>query len=219
AYAPGIGVAVPAMMVTGAAWITVANSLTVAAQMALPDWVRARGMSIYQMALMGATAAGAALWGQVATWTDVHHSIGLACLSSVVLAFLVRSPVTDRPAGEDMAPAPILPRPDLPAPEQPGRILVHVEYIIDPARTAEFLAVMQRSRRSRLSLGALDWQLLHDMAQPDRYVEQIVDASWTEHLRRFDRFSGADAELRARRLACHVGDGPPRVTRYQLTQE
>jgi hypothetical protein len=36
------------------AWITVANSLTVAAQMALPDWVRARGMSIYQMALMGA---------------------------------------------------------------------------------------------------------------------------------------------------------------------
>jgi hypothetical protein len=36
------------------AWITVANSLTVSAQMALPDWVRARGMSIYQMALMGA---------------------------------------------------------------------------------------------------------------------------------------------------------------------
>ena len=52
------------------AWITVANSLTVAAQMALPDWVRARGMSIYQMALMGSTAAGAALWGQVATWTE-----------------------------------------------------------------------------------------------------------------------------------------------------
>jgi hypothetical protein len=57
--------------VAGAAWITVANSLTVAAQMALPDWVRARGMSIYQMALMGSTAVGAALWGQVATWTSI----------------------------------------------------------------------------------------------------------------------------------------------------
>lgn len=219
AYAPGSWVAVPAMMVAGAAWITVANSLTVAAQMALPDWVRARGMSIYQMALMGATAGGAALWGQVATWTEVHHSIGLASLSSVVFALLVRGPVSDRSIADHLAPAQVLQRPDLPAPEQPGRILVHVEYRIDPARTEAFLAVMQESRRSRLRLGALEWQLLHDMAQPDRYVEQIVDASWTEHLRRFDRFSGADAELRERRLACHVGDGPPKVTRYVLAQE
>jgi MFS family permease len=50
----------------GMAWISVANSLTVSAQMAMPDWVRARGMSIYQMALMGGAAAGSALWGQVA---------------------------------------------------------------------------------------------------------------------------------------------------------
>ena len=38
--------AVPAMVVLGMAWISVANSLAVAAQTALPDWVRARGMSI-----------------------------------------------------------------------------------------------------------------------------------------------------------------------------
>ena len=45
------------MVSPGAAWISAANSLTVSAQLALPDWVRARGMSIYQMALMGSTAA------------------------------------------------------------------------------------------------------------------------------------------------------------------
>ena len=33
----------------------------------LPNWVRARGMASYQMAIMGASALGAALWGQVAT--------------------------------------------------------------------------------------------------------------------------------------------------------
>ncbi|MDB5880857.1 MAG: putative transporter, partial [Ramlibacter sp.] len=43
AFAPNIYVAVPAMFISGMAWISVANSLTVAAQMALPDWVRARG--------------------------------------------------------------------------------------------------------------------------------------------------------------------------------
>lgn len=45
AIAPNVYVAVPAMLVGGAAWITTANSLTVAAQLALPNWVRARGMS------------------------------------------------------------------------------------------------------------------------------------------------------------------------------
>ncbi|GKT22936.1 hypothetical protein AVHM3334_10020 [Acidovorax sp. SUPP3334] len=66
AVAPNVYVAVPAMVLGGMAWITTANSLSVSAQLALPNWVRARGMSIYQMAIMGATAAGAALWGQVA---------------------------------------------------------------------------------------------------------------------------------------------------------
>jgi hypothetical protein len=57
AFAPNVYVAAPAMLAAGMAWISVANSMTVAAQMALPDWVRARGMSIVQMAIMGAPAS------------------------------------------------------------------------------------------------------------------------------------------------------------------
>ena len=64
----------------GMAWITVANSLTVAAQMALPDWVRARGMSIYQMSLMGGAAVGAAVWGQVASLSSVPIALGSAAV-------------------------------------------------------------------------------------------------------------------------------------------
>ena len=73
---------------------------------------------------------------------------------------------------------------------------------------------MQETRRARLSEGAIGWDLLHDIAEPERFVEQIVDESWTEHLRRFHRATAADLALRERRLAFHQGDEPPRISRY-----
>jgi MFS family permease len=219
-FAPNIYMAVPAMIFGGAAWITVANSLTVAAQMALPDWVRARGMSIYQMALMGSTAIGAALWGQVATWTSIHSAIAISSVTSVLTMLLAqRLLVMDRGTEEDLTPSHVLKVPEMEEPPRAGRIQVRVEYRIDPERATDFLALMQESRRSRLRQGALDWQLLHDLYEPGRYIEQITDASWTEHLRRFDRISTADVQLRDKRLAFHIGEEPPLVTRYLIEQE
>jgi MFS family permease len=219
AYAPNIYLAVPGMILTGAAWITVANSLTVAAQMALPDWVRARGMSIYQMALMGSTALGAALWGQVATWTDIHMAIAISSVTSVLSMLVAQRLITDRGTEEDLTPSRVIKVPQMQEPPRAGRVQVRVEYLIDPKNTPAFLALMQESRRSRLRQGALDWQLLHDLYEPGRYVEQITDASWTEHLRRFDRISAADVQLRDKRLAFHIGEEPPRVTRFLIEQE
>jgi MFS family permease len=216
AFAPNIYVAVPAMLLAGVAWITVANSLTVSAQMVLPDWVRARGMSIYLMALMGSTAAGAAIWGQVATWTNIHDSLAIAAASGVLLMAIAQRLVVDRGIEEDLTPARAFKIPHAEAPPQTGRIQVNIEFRIDPARSAEFLAVMQESRRSRLSQGALDWQLLRDLYDPGRFVEQITDESWTEHLRRFDRVTAADVELRERKFAFHQGEEPPLVTRLLI---
>jgi MFS family permease len=219
AFAPNLWLAVPGMIVVGAAWITVANSLTVAAQMSLPDWVRARGMSIYQMALMGSTAAGAALWGQVATWTSIHHALAIAAVTSVLTMWIAQRAVVDRGTEEDHTPSRVLKVPEMAEPPRAGRIQLCVEYRIDPARAEEFLVLMEESRRSRMRQGALDWQLLHDLYEPGCYVEQITDASWTEHLRRFDRISAADVALRDRRLAFHLGEEPPRVRRYLLEQQ
>ncbi|MBL0390817.1 MFS transporter [Ramlibacter monticola] len=218
-FAPNIYVAVPAMVLSGAAWITVANSLTVAAQMSLPDWVRARGMSVYQMALMGSTAAGAALWGQVATSSSIQVALAVSAATSIATMLAAQRLKIDRGIEEELTPSHALRVPEMLEPPRPGRILVRVEYRIDPARTDEFLALMQESRRSRLRQGALEWQLLHDIYEPGRYVEQIVDPSWTEHLRRFDRISAADVALRDRRNACHLGEEPPRVSRYLIEQE
>ncbi|HEY0822267.1 MAG TPA: MFS transporter [Ramlibacter sp.] len=219
AFAPSVWFAVPAMVFAGAAWITVANSLTVAAQMSLPDWVRARGMSIYQMALMGSTALGAALWGQVATWTSIHHALAISAFTGVVAMLLAQRLVVDRGTEEDLTPSRVIKVPQMQEPPRAGRVQVRVEYRIDPARAPEFLALMDESRRSRLRQGALDWQLLHDLYEPGRYVEQITDASWTEHLRRFDRISAADVALRDKRLAFHIGEEPPVVSRFLVEQE
>jgi MFS family permease len=217
AWAPSIWLAVPAMMLAGAAWLTVANSLTVATQMALPDWVRARGMSIYQMALMGSTAIGAATWGQIATWNDIHLSVGLAAVSSVATLLLAQRLVPDRGIEEDLTPSSAFKAPVTQAPPAAGRVRVQIEYRIDPARAAEFEAAMQESRRSRMRQGALGWELLHDLYDPGHYIEQITDASWTEHLRRFDRVTGADVALRDRKLAFHLGEAPPVVSRFLLS--
>jgi MFS family permease len=214
AYAPHLMMAVPAMFVAGIAWISAANSLTVAAQMTLPDWVRARGMSIYQMAVMGAAALGAAIWGQVATASTVQEALVVAAISSVSLALLVHYALPLPEHSGDLTPAPFGRLPEVNARPGRGRVLTRVEYRIDPAQAEAFLALMEDSRRSRIQQGALEWSLLHDVAEPDLYVEQIVDESWTEHLRRFDRFTASDAQVREMRQAMHAGDKPPRVTRY-----
>ena len=215
AVAPNVWVAVPAMMFGGAAWITVANSLSVSAQLALPDWVRARGMSTYQMAIMGSTAIGAALWGQVATIGTLQASLYTAAVSGTLLMLLALRYVRDHGTDDDVSPAHAgwSTAPAHQAPSE-GRIVITIQYLIDPARAAAFHLVMQQTRRTRLSEGAIGWELLHDITQPERYVEQIVDESWTEHLRRFNRATAADLALRERRLAFHIGDDPPVVTRY-----
>ena len=127
--------------------------------------------------------------------------------------------VKDRGSEEDLTPSRVLKVPDIPVRPGAGRVQTRVEYLINPAHEREFRALMEESKRSRLSQGALDWQLLHSLDQPGRYVEQIIDPSWTEHLRRFDRITAADARLRERRLAFHIGEGPPQVTRYLIEQD
>ena len=214
--APHVALASLGMVVAGASWISVANSLTLSAQMALPDWVRARGMSIYQMALMGSSAAGAALWGQVATWTDVRTSLISATVCAVIGALATRRMLHTTDADEDLTPAeyarPAGTQIDLDLRE--GPVLVTVEYLIDPERTDEFLQVMQESRRNRLRHGMLSWGLFRDAADPRRYIEHFVDESWVEHLRHFERMTAFDVALRERRFSFHTGDGSPKVSRY-----
>ena len=215
-YVPELWVALPAMVLVGMAWISVANSLTIAAQTALPDWVRARGMSIYQMALMGGSAAGSLLWGQVASWTDVAAAVALASAFGVVTLVALRRVSIEGDADIDFSPVDVASTVEaaVGVAAEDGPVMVTVEYLIDPARAGAFAEVMQRTRRARLRQGALSWGLFRDAAQPGRMIEYFVDENWLEHQRRLERFSAFDAGLRQQRLAFHTGDEPPRVRRF-----
>ncbi len=204
---------VVAMALGGAAWLTTANTLSVSAQVSLPDWVRARGMSMYQMSIMGAASLGAAVWGQVATWSSVPLALGLSAVSGMAAMALANWRWPDRGVIEDPTPAGPLARPSVSAPPESGHVIVTIEYRIDPEDAPAFRTLMEESRRSRLRQGAVAWDLLADIHEPGRFVEVIEDASWTEHLRRFERASAADVALRERKLAFHIGDEPPVVRR------
>ena len=52
----------------GMAWLWVLMSVTGALQVFLPGWVRARGLSMYNIVFAGGQAIGALLWGLVAQW-------------------------------------------------------------------------------------------------------------------------------------------------------
>jgi len=213
AFSAQIWLAAPAMLVFGAAWICTANTLGVSAQMGLPDWVRARGMSMNQMAIMGASAIGAAIWGKVATVSSVTVSVIVAAITGFLVMALVNRLRPGQGMVEDLTPSHIFQTPQADEPPAQGHVMVMIEYMIDAARAPEFRALMRESRSSRLRHGAMSWELLQDINEPGRFVEIFEDESWTDHLRRFDRVTAADVALRDRKLAFHIGESPPRVTR------
>jgi len=215
-YVHELWVALPAMALVGVAWISVANSLTLSAQVALPDWVRARGMAIYQMALMGGAAAGSLLWGQVASWFNVPVAVAAAAVFGVTVVLSLRHLTLETQADPDYTPQPLaVPlEPPQAVADDDGPVMTTIEYRVDPTRMVEFFDLMQRTRRARLRQGALSWGLFRDAADPACVIEYFVDENWIEHLRRLERFSAFDAGLRERRLAFHVGAEPPRVKRY-----
>jgi len=215
-FAPNVWSAMPAMMLAGAAWLAVVNTLTVASMVSLPDWVRARGMSIYMMTMMAATSVSAAVWGQVASMIDVPWTFVAAAATGLASWLSIGRLQADSTEPQDLTPARILkePVPAFPVEHQMGPVMVTIDYQIDPARATEFTTVMRESRANRLQMGALSWGLFHDTSELGHYIEYFLDESWADHLRRFDRFTAADADLRERRYAFHIGAEPPKVTRY-----
>lgn len=217
ALSPSLWLTAPAMVLAGAGWISVANSLTLSAQLALPDWVRARGMSIYQTALMAGSAGGAALWGQVAGLSSLQASLLAAAASGLLMLVVLRRQRIAHLGDDDLTPQRDViksPTAALDVDPQDGPVMVTVEYEVDPADEDAFADLMRESRRSRLQQGALSWGVFRDHADPRHWMEYYVDENWVEHLRRFDRITAVEVALRARRLAFHRGTAPPKVSRY-----
>jgi predicted MFS family arabinose efflux permease len=79
---PALGIV--AALLAGAAWLASLSSLNVAAQMAVPDWMRARGMALYTTVFYGCLALGSLLWGQIATHLSLTGTLLLAAGGAVL---------------------------------------------------------------------------------------------------------------------------------------
>ena len=85
---PALGMLAAAL--AGASWIASLSSLNVAAQLSLPDWIRARGMGLYTAVFYGSLALGSLLWGQVATRLGVAATLLTAAIGAVVALLAAR---------------------------------------------------------------------------------------------------------------------------------
>ena len=71
ALSRNLALTVLALLPAGAAWIAFLSNINAALQLFLPQWVRARALSVYQMVLFGGQAAGAVIWGVLAAFAGM----------------------------------------------------------------------------------------------------------------------------------------------------
>ena len=75
---------------TGMAWVWMLATVNTLLQLFLPRWVRARGLSIYQMVLFGAQGLGAVVWGVVADAFGLRAAFLIAAALMAVGAASIR---------------------------------------------------------------------------------------------------------------------------------
>ena len=130
-----LALAMPIMLVIGAAWLAVMSSLMVAAQVALPDWVKARGLAVTQMVFNGGLMLGSVLWGVVAEGSGIPSALllsagGLAAASVVTWPWNLPGDHSLDLRPSRHWPAPVVAGSTLPGDR--GPVLVTVEYIVAP---------------------------------------------------------------------------------------
>jgi MFS family permease len=190
----------PIMFVGGVAWVSVLAPLTVAAQQASPPWVRARSLAVYLIVFQAGMAGGSALWGAVASRAGLNAAyLGIAAglLLSAALAIRLR-PAADEVV--DFTPAHHWPDPAIAGEPslEAGPVMIQVEYRVDAPGADAFRNAMAEIGRNRRRDGALQWWLFQDTADPSRFVETWIEATWAEHLRNHERASVAQQQLEQR---------------------
>jgi MFS family permease len=216
-FAPPKWLALPALLLLGAAWITALTTFSGIAQAVLPNWVRGRGLAVYLMVFNGAMAAGSLGWGAVAEGLGVPGALLVSAAGLVGVALLLNR--VKLPTGEaDLAPSNYWPEPLTaePVEHDRGPVLILVEYRIARDSRASFFECLKRLSEARRRDGAYGWGITEDAADPERIVEWFMVESWAEHLRQHRRVSNADADIQRETAQFHIGqDGP--VVRHFLT--
>ena len=81
-------VSAAAMLFAGLSWTAMMTSVNIVAQLLLPARMRARGLSINLMAMMGSLALGAVIWGQVAALFGLRDAFLFAATGGLLMTII-----------------------------------------------------------------------------------------------------------------------------------
>jgi hypothetical protein len=202
--------AVVASLIAGAAWIGAVSNLNVSAQVALPEWVRGRGLAMYVTVMFGALTIGSAIWGEFASVSGVTAALILASAGGLLaIPFTWRSKLQTG-ANVDLAPSLHWPEPITLHAVDPDRgpVLVTVEYHIDPSLREDFLFALGQFARERRRDGAYDSGIFEDPTVEGRFIETFLTDSWLDHLRAHQRVTKADAAREKTVMDFDISEGP-----------
>lgn len=214
AVAHAAPLALLACLLAGSSWILALAVLNVAAQLALPEWVRGRGLAVYVTVFFGTMSLGSACWGFLGSRLGLPAAHLLAAAAALLAIPLTWRCKLRGGADQDLTPSMHWPAPVLAeaVDGDAGPVLVSIEYRIDPQDCEAFVAALTRLARIRRRDGAYSWGVFQDTAHADRFVETFLVDSWLEHLRQHERVTHADRTVEDR-----VGSftrEAPRVTHY-----
>jgi hypothetical protein len=206
-------------VLAGISWIAVIATLNVSAQLALPGWVRGRGLAVFATVQFAGLAVGSAVWGQAAQAIGLPAAHIVAAMALVGLIPLLRRWRLQTGDGLDLAPSMHWPAPVLSGDVEPDRgpVLVTVEYAVAARDREAFLAAMANLASERRRDGAYDWGIYEDAAKEGVLVETFHVDSWLEHMRQHQRVTNADRVLQD---AVHrfAAEGDP-VVRHLIAAE
>jgi MFS family permease len=210
AMAAGPMLAVIASLLVGASWIAAVSTLNVSAQLALPDWVRGRGLAMYVTVMFGALTAGSAVWGELATLGGLRVSLFVAAVAAVLVVPVSLRWKLQADSGIDLSPSMHWPAPIALHPVAPerGPVVVTIEYRIKPSSRDPFLLALSRYANERMRDGGYDWAVFEDPADDGRFLETFRADSWLEHLRQHARVTNTDRTSETAVLAFHIGERP-----------
>ena len=214
ALAHAATLALLACLLAGAAWILALAVLNISAQLALPEWVRGRGLAVYATAFFGTMSLGSACWGFLGSHLGLQSAHLIAAAGALLAIPLTWRWKLRGGTDQDLTPSMHWPVPVLAAAVEgdAGPVLVSIEYRVDLKDRETFIAAVTRLARTRRRDGAYSWGVFQDTAHAGRFVETFLVDSWLEHLRQHERFTRADQALADRVRS--VTQEEPRITHY-----
>jgi MFS family permease len=204
-----------AMALGGASWVLALSSFNATVQLSSPRWVVGRALALYQMATFGGMAFGSWIWGAAAERLGTADALLIAAGVLIVGAALgLRLPLP-KLSPRNLDPLNRFTEPDLAIDIRlrSGPIVITIEYIIQEADLAAFLAVMAERRRIRRRDGACHWTLMRDLENPEIWIERYHSPTWLDYVRHNQRITRADAAVGERLRELHQGPGRQRVRR------